>query len=315
VTSGAIRKLATVREPPGRVAVMVILFAVVAVIAFLRMAPPRLEFEEPLAFWDVVPTMNVAEYLVEPWAGYLQVFARIAFLLAHPFGDGGALVTRLLAAAVIALVAVYFASDALARAIPNVAVRTGFALALPMLPIPHPGPYVGPLNSQWWVALAVIGVALAPRRAWHYPALLGAGLVGVAPCVALPVFRDRRWVPLAIATALQAVTMIAGERRPQALAISADYVVVMLTVVALMYFAPLPLRTRLAFTYLSCAILLLGAILSGLPLTLNWRFMAIPGAALALAIVSLVLPRDVAHGEGTQRPPASADSHGRTWAA
>ena len=285
-----------------------LLFIVVTALALARMAPPRLEYEEPFAFWDVVPTMGPLEYLFEPWAGYFGVFARFSFLVAHPLDDLGPLVTRLLASAVIGLVAVYFASDALRDAIPSRAVRIGLAISLPMLPIPYPGPYVGPLNSQWWIALAVLGIALARSRPWHYPALLVAGFVGIAPCIVLPVFRDRRWLALAVGVVAQLALLLSGERRPPGFSITIDYVLVMLLVGALMSAAPLPLRTRLAFGYLSIAILALGSSLTGLPLESNWRRLAVPGAAMALGVFALLLPRhpeasnDDAHPEFNYRP-------------
>jgi len=201
------------------------------------------------------------------------------------------LVTRLLASAVIGLIAVYFASDALADAIPSRAVRIGLAMSLPMLPIPYPGPYVGPLNSQWWFALGVLGIALARPRTWHYPTLLLAGFTGVAPCIALPIFRDRRGLALAVGVVAQLALLLSGERRPPGFSVGIDYILVMLLVGALMSAAPLPLRTRMAFGYLSLAILALGAILTGWPLESNWRLLALPGAAMALAIFALLLPR------------------------
>jgi len=268
-----------------------LLFIVATALALARMAPPRLEYEEPFAFWDIVPTLGFLEYLFEPWAGYFNVFARLSFLVAHPLDDLGPLVTRLLASAVIGLVAVYFASDALADAIPSRAVRIGLAMSLPMLPIPYPGPYVGPLNSQWWIALGVLGIALARPRTWHYPTLLVAGFTGVAPCIVLPVFRDRRGLALAVGVVAQLALLLSGERRPPGFSITIDYILVMLLVGALLSAAPLPLRTRMAFGYLSIAILALGSILTGWPLESNWRLLAVPGAAMALGVFALLLPR------------------------
>jgi hypothetical protein len=291
------------------------LFFAVTALALLRMVPARLEFEEPFAFWDIVPTMGPIEYLFEPWAGYLGVFARFSFLLAYQFDELGPLVTRLLAAAVIGLVAVYLASDELADAIPRRTVRTAVALSLPILPIGYPGPYVGPLNSQWWIAIAVLGIALARPRRWHYAALLGAGFVGVAPCIALPAFRDRRIVALGVGVAAQAATLLMSERRSPGFTISPDYIAVMLTVGAVMLLAPLPGRTRIAFAYLSISILALGAILTGWPLELNLRLLAIPGTTIALGIFALLLQRDdPSHEDRDGRTSGSPDAaEGSPW--
>jgi hypothetical protein len=76
----------------------------------------------------------------------------------------------------------------------------------------------------------------------------------------------------------------------------------MLLVGALMSAAPLPVRTRMAFGYLSLAILALGSILTGWPLESNWRLLAVPGAAMALGIFALLLPRHPAQVD-EQAPP------------
>lgn len=278
------------------------LFIVITALALLRMAPWQLEFEEPFAFWDVVPTMSALEYLIEPWASYFVVSARFSFLVAYPFGDLGPLLTRLLAAAVIGLVAVYLASGALADAIPSRAVRTAFALSLPILPIAWPGPYVGPLNGQWWIALGVLGIALARPRTWHYPVLLGAGFAGIAPCVVLPVFRDRRGLALAVGVVAQGAMLLLGERSSPGFTITPEYLAVMLLVGVAMVAAPLPARTRMAFAYLGVTIVALGAIFTGWTLGSSLRYLAIPGAAIALGLFALFLPRDPAPIDGPVVP-------------
>lgn len=265
---------------------------VVFVLAFLRQ-PAGLVFEEPTEFWAMVPTMGPLEYLLTPpghGGGYIQILGRAAFLVAHAFGEP--VVTRLIAAGIIAAVAVYLTTlrDPIPRG------RYAFALALPLLPIPYPGPYVGPLNGQWFVALAVVGIALTAPRRWHYPALFLGGLVGLAPCLAWPVFRDRRLVALLIPTVIQAAVLLSSGRPASSVPIDPRYFVVMLALAVAMAVARLPLRTRLAFLYLGLAGLLAGAVLTGW-FENQYRYLAIPGAVVVLGLASSLLRHDVAPHE------------------
>src|SRR5262249_23036706 len=129
---------------------------VVTALAFIRMLPVRLEYEEPQLLAEVA-TANPLAYLFTPWNGAIQLFGRAAFLVAFPFGDTAALVTRLLSAGAIGVSGAYmFGRD---QAIPDRRVRLILAVSLPLFPIPDPGPYIGPLNSQWWFTIAVAGMA------------------------------------------------------------------------------------------------------------------------------------------------------------
>lgn len=271
-------------RPPAGANVLV--GSLAAVLALVRMLPPTLVYEEPTEFWDRVSSMDAPTYLVEPWAGYFVVFARAVFLIAHPFDDLGPLLTRLASAAVIGVVAGYFASDSLAEAIPAKSVRLGFAASLPLLPLPYPGPYIGPLNSQWWVALGVLGIALSRPRRWHLPALFLAGLVGIAPCLAWPIFRDRRVVPLLAAVGLQALVLLQSNRGTMGIPMSPDYLWIMLALTGSLALARLPVRTRLAFLYLGLAVLTLGGVAMG-QLDGQWRYLAIAGSGIVVGVLSI----------------------------
>lgn len=262
---------------------------IVGALAVVRMLPATLAYEEPYEFWDRVPTMDPLRYIVEPWAGYLQVFARASFVIAHPFGnDIGPLITRLLSAAVIGALATFITADVSASAIPSRRVRIALALSLPLLPIPYPGPYVGPLNAQWWIALLLLMVAFAPARPWHYLLIAVAGLTGIAPCLALPVFRDRRAISLLIPSAIQSGILFTQLRRPQGVGISHEFVLVALLLIVAMAFAPLPLRTRLAYSYLGLAVIALGSIaVGGEPG--NWRYLAVASAGISLGAASIII--------------------------
>jgi hypothetical protein len=260
------------------------------------MWPPTLVFEEPIEFWDRVTTLNPLQYLAEPWAGYLQVSARFVFLVVHPLGDIGPAITRLMSAAVIAALAWFLLRSS---AIPSRTARVLPALALPVLPIGYPGPYVGPLNSQWWIATMVLLIALAPRQRWHAPILVVAGLTGLAPCLAWPAFRDRRVFALLIPTALQAVVLVSSQRRPASLAIEPAFIVIAAPLGGAMLMARLPPRTKLGFAYLGLATLTLGSILVG-GVSGSGRFLAIACIGIVLAVTSR-LP-----GTMHTRPPEPA---------
>jgi hypothetical protein len=230
---------------------------VVALAALARMWPPTLVFEEP----DYLNRAADPLFAVQPGPlpGYLQILGQLAFVIARPFGDLAPLVTRLEAAAIIGLVAAFVASDALAPAIPNRSVRVLTALSMPLIPTAFPDGFVGPLNDQWWLAIAVLCLALIPARRWHYPAIAFVGLSGMAPCVALPAFRDRRGLVLLAATAVQLGTLLVGHHHDFDFVVGNAYLQVGLLLVASLALAVLPTRTRLAFAYLGLAILMLGS--------------------------------------------------------
>jgi hypothetical protein len=268
----------------GEARVAVAVGVVVTCLALVRMLPFDLVYEEPVEFWARVPTMDPIAYVFTPWAGYLQTFARTAFLVAYPFGLLGPLVTRLLAAGVIGSLATYLVR---ATAVPSSGVRIATALALPLLPTGYPGPYIGPLNSQWWIAILVLLIALAPQRRRHYPALLLAGLSGVAPCLALPVFRDRRVAWLLVPAAIQVAVLVSSGRRPLGLAMSLDFLVPAALLVGVMAVSRLPIRTRLGFAYLGLAILTLGSIITG-GASGSDRYLAVAWTGIALGVAALL---------------------------
>jgi hypothetical protein len=255
----------------------------VFVLALARM-PVQLQYEEPTAFWG-------NHSVFEPWAGYFQVFARLSFAIAWAVGNP--FVTRLLAALVIAAVAALLIRSA--AVVPDARVRVVGSLSLALMPIPDPGPYLGPLNAQWWIAIAVLVIALSPPRPWHYPAVLVSGFVGLAPCLVLPAFRDRRGLALLFPALIQAAILASSTRRQDGFPASTDYLWIMLVLAAVMVVARLPLRTRLAFLYLGLAVLALGAFASG-RLDGQWRYLAIPGAGVTLGLASFLgfPPKDIA---------------------
>ena len=205
--------------------------AVVFAISLGRMFPIHLVSEEPREFWAKVPTMPAINYLLTSWAGYLVVFSRAVFLVAYSLGDAGPLFTRVCAAAIIGLVAAFWTSDRLAIAVPQRTVRIGFALSLALLPLTNP--YVGPLNAQWWLAIAALGLALARPKAIDYVFFSLVGFSGTAPLIVFPVFRDRRGLALIPAGLIQAYLFLTSGRHPFPLHIREPFVMVaMLLIVA-----------------------------------------------------------------------------------
>jgi hypothetical protein len=255
----------------GRQTQMIVTFLLVSVVALAREGP--LAYEEPSFYADPGP-------LFEPWNGALALFGRASFWAAHILGDPN--VTRLIAAAVIGAVAVY-----LSRVSPVA------ALALPLLPTPYPGPYIGPLNSQWWFAIAICVMALERARSWHYVALVIAGLSGIGPCLMVPVFRDRRGLVLAATALIQVVVLITSSRRPLGHAPDPGYLLIATVLVVSLLFARLPMRTRLVFAYGGLAVLMAGLIAAG---TLNGqgRYLAVPFAGIAIGLASYLR-----RGDGT----------------
>lgn len=237
-------------------------FAFVALTAFLRM--PGLVFEEP-ALYTAGPNP------LEPQSGYFQILGRSAFLVARLLGEP--VVTRIVAAAIVGLVAAYV-------------WQAGWlwALGFGLLPTAFPDGYLGPLNGQWWLAVGLVVMALRPIRAWHYPAIVLAGFSGLAPCVMLPVFRDRRGLVLAAVTGVQALSVLAGERRPVGWAIGPEFTLVMVLLLAVMIVARLPPRAKLALAYAGLSLLVLGAVEMGD----DWhqRYLTVAWAAIFLGVGS-----------------------------
>lgn len=263
-----------------------LVFVFVSALAFLRMSPVRLEYEEPQLLGEA-GTQDLWSYVVAPQNGAVQWFGRAAFVVAYPFGDGAALVTRLIAAAVIGAVGAYLFGRR--EAIPDRRIRLILAVSLPLYPIPDPGPYIGPLNSQWWFAIGIAGMALSPVRRWHYPALLLGGLSGIGPCLLWPAFRDRRFVVLLITAIVQASVLLASPRRPQSLHVDAYWLALVLPLCASLLFARLPVRTRAVFLYAGVAVLTVGVYAMG-TLVNQGRYLAIPWAGFVLGVASFIPP-------------------------
>ena len=264
----------------------VAIFAVVTAIVLLRQAPILNGFVgvEPHGFWEPIATMDPHVYVVQLWAGYLSVWARVAFLIAYPFGEAGPFVTRLLAAVVVGAVAAFVASDRMAPAIPGRRVRAAFAMSLGLLPIV--GPYVGPLNSQWWIAIAVVVLAAVPARRYDVPLLLAAGFTGIAPCFALPLYRGWRFVALAIPTVVQLALVITTDPVPRQPHIEPSFVVAgIVLALASVARSDLPIRTRVAFVVVGFGWMVAGS----LRITLGPdRYEAAAWAGIALGLIAAV---------------------------
>jgi hypothetical protein len=253
--------------------------ATVFLLALARMLPFDLNNEEPRM-------LAAAGELFAANNGQLLVPARLAYLVASPFGEWALVVTNLTAALTVGLVAAYVTTWR--EAIPDARARWILALSLPLLPIPEPGPYVGPLNNQWWFAIATLGIALSPPRRWHLPALAAFGLSGLAPCLLWPVFRDRRGLVLLAVAGVQGLVLLASHRERFPYPMDAGYLAAMASVAGAMLVARLPTRTRLAFLYAGLVILALGAFGDG-RLGLNYRYLAVPGAVIVIGLGSRLL--------------------------
>jgi hypothetical protein len=277
-----------------------LVFIGVAVLAFVRMLPVRLEYEEPQLLAEA-GAQDPLTYLFTQWNGALTLFGRASFLVAAQFGDAGAFVTRLIAAAVIGAVGAYLFGRS--AAIPDMRVRLIVAFSLPLFPIPDPGPYIGPLNSQWWFAIAFAGMALSGPKRWHYPALVIGGLAGIGPCLLWPAFRDRRLVFLLVPAIIQAVVLFESDRRPKAAHLDLAWVVLVLALCAALILARLPLRTRLVFLYAGMSILAIGFLTQG-SLVGQGRYLAIPAAGFVLGAASFLPPLRRA---GVSREPDRSD--------
>jgi hypothetical protein len=254
---------------------------------------PQFIWEEAGQFWAPTFTIDPMHYLVEPWAGYLQVPSRAAFLLARlgPFEVAPA-VTILIHAAIIGLVAVFLASDRLADAIPDRRVRLGLALALPLLPATET--FITVLSAQWFLAVFVVALSLTTdRRWWDYPALAIAGLSGVAVTLALPLYwRDRRGLVLLACAVIQGLTLLASDRRPNAPGVNArDLAILGSLAVAVILLRQLPLRTRASFIYLGVLTVLLGMLVLGGSSGGGRTFLAISACLVLLALGGLFAVR------------------------
>ena len=259
-------------RPSTRLTVVAIVFVLV-VTRLAITGHMAFEWEEPISFWAPAHDADAIGFLISPWAGYLEVVARAGFFFAVPFGpEVGPLVTRIEGAAIIALIAGYVSG--------RYGAAAGIALAL--LPISEP--YVGPLNSQWWLAIAVLVMALGPARVWHVPVLVVAGLSGIAPILAAPVFRDRRVILLLAAAILQIAVLLTSTRRPAGFGISVEFVTVGALLVGVLLLARnLPARDRVAFAWLGLVTILLGSWTTGGAIG-GWRYLTAAWAGIAIAL-------------------------------
>lgn len=239
------------------------LFTFVFVCAIAREGP--LAYEEPAFFAN-------PGFLFEPWNGALAVFGRASFGIAHLIGDPS--VTRLIAAGVIGLVAIYLAR-----------VSVPGAISLGLLPIAYPGPYIGPLNSQWFFAIAILVMATEAPRRWHPWALFVAGISGLAPCLMAPVFRDRRAEVLLACGAVQLAILATSGRHPLGLSADPTYLLLAALLLLSLIRSRLPTRTRLVFAYGGLAIIAAAVIAAG-TVTGQGRYLTVPMTGIVVGFGS-----------------------------
>jgi hypothetical protein len=285
-----------------------LLVGVVVVLLVLLRQPytifrPQFIWEETRDFWAPAFTLDPLRYLVQPAAGYLQMVSRGAFLLARMGPPEVApAVTIVGHAAIIALVAVFLASDRLASAIPDRRVRLGFALAIPLLPVPEP--FLSVLSVQWFLALYLVGLSLTTEvRRFDYVGVAIAGLSGIGAVLTLPLFwRDRRGLVLLACAGLQALALLGSDRRPAELDPFAPLGRVGLGIIpivlALALVRALPPRTLLAFVYLAASTAAAGTLAGGHliadPSQGGRFFLATAAVAALLAVAGLVARRRTA---------------------
>jgi hypothetical protein len=230
--------------------------------------------------------MDPWSYVLREWHGYVTPNARLVFLIGRALDS--VLFTRLAAAAVVAIVAMFLASERLAPAIPDRRVRLLFALSLAFLPVV--GPYRGPLNDQWFVAIGLVGMALTTeRRWWDYPLVFVGSLSGVAACLSWPTFRDPRGLVVLGVSIVMAGLIVVSDRRPSDPTMSTTVATIVVGVVLGMFSPQLPLRTRLSFGYLALVTIGLGA-LTGPGEGAGTRYLTAGLAFIALVIAAHVVP-------------------------
>ena len=229
--------------------------------------------------------------------------SRAAFLLAR-LGppEVAPAVTILVYAAIIALVAVFLASDRLAVAIPDRRVRVLFALAIPLIPVPEV--FISVLSVQWFLALYLAGLSLTKEiRRFDYVGVAIAGLSGIGAVLTLPLFwRDRRGLVLLACAGLQAVVLVGSDRRPVPLDLLAPLARVGLGIIplvlALTLVRTLPLRTVVAFAYVAAATAAAGMLAGGHsiadPVLAGRYFFATAAVATLLAVAGVVARRPTA---------------------
>jgi hypothetical protein len=268
-----------------------------------RSSTPQFIWEETRDFWVPTFTFDPLRYLLEPAAGYLPMASRSAFLLAR-LGppEVAPAVTIAVHAAAIALVAVFLASDRLAGAIPDRRVRVGFALAIPVLPVPEV--FISVLSVQWFLALYLAGLSLTREvKRFDYFGVAIAGLSGIGAVLALPLFwRDRRGLVLLACAGLQALVLVNSDRRPVELDLLAPLWRVGLGIIpivlALTLIRTLPIRTVLVFAYVAAATAAAGMLAGGHlvadPALGGRYFFATAAVAALLAVAGVVARRRTA---------------------
>jgi len=260
---------------------------------------PQFVWEETRDFWVPTFTLDALRYLVDSTAGYLVIVPRVAFLLARLGSPEVApAVTIAVHAAIIALVAGFFASDRLARAIPDRRVRVGFALAIPLLAVQEV--FISVLSAQWFLALYLVGLSLTTEvRRYDYIGVAIAGLSGIGAVLTLPLFwRDRRGLVLLACAGVQALVVLGSDRRPVAPDLLAPLgrigLGIIPIVLAITLVRALPLRTVLAFAYLAAATAAAGTLAGGHLLAdpaMGGRFFFATSALAALLAVAGVVAR------------------------
>lgn len=187
---------------------------------------PQFIFEDAGAFWAPTFVDGGPGLVVRPWAGFLQVGPRLAFVLARMSPSAIApAVAELALLIAIALLALFLVSDRMAESIPSQAARN--VLAGFLFLIPSTWQMLGSaLNLDWflWMYLAFLCLATRSRGVINVTESLAAviaGLSGPAVLALMPVLilrlrrtRPRLLLALIVCGAAQLVTFIASSRRP-----------------------------------------------------------------------------------------------------
>lgn len=246
-------------------------------IALLR---PQWLWEEAAVFWAPTFTLGVAS-LWEPWAGYLQVVPRAAFLVARVFPAEIAPVAAIvLHAALIGAVAAFIAQAR--HAISDDRVRVAFAASIAILPAWEP--YISALSAQWFLALLLVVMAYEPVRRWHYPVVAVAGLSGVAPVIVTPVYlwrRDPRAIVLVPVAIIQTAAILSIGRNATPTEMLPVVAVLAVVGAGVLVAARPPMAPALALP--AVATLVLGA--ASMNLTSRYLFLA----AAMVMLVAIVL--------------------------
>jgi hypothetical protein len=257
---------------------------------------PQFVWEETAAFWAASFVMTPLSYLVEPWAGYLQVLPRAAFLVAR-LGPAelAPVVTLAIHAAVVAVVAAVLASDRMATAIPDPRGRLAFGVSIAALFVWEP--FVSVLSAQWFLAILAVALAITPPRRVDHLILIVAGSSGIAPVLAAPLFFrswrpgsavDRRGLTLVAVGAVQAVVLLGSDRDTAWDVASLFPALALAVVIGSISVAPrlaVPVDTRTSVAFLAAFTLVVGALAMGV----SGRYLLASTAFASLVAVSLLL--------------------------